>query len=29
MDSGGREAASDGATGRLVKAFQFGDIGSA
>ena len=26
---GGREAAGDGATGRLVEAFQFGDIGNA
>ena len=26
---GGREATGDGATGRSVKAFQFGDIGSA
>ena len=26
---GGREAAGDGATGRSVEAFQFGDIGSA
>ena len=28
-DRGGREAADDGATGRSVKVFQFGDIGSA
>ena len=26
---GGRESASDGATGRSVEAFQFGEIGSA
>ena len=28
-DRRGREAAGDGATGRSVEAFQFGDIGSA
>ena len=28
-DRGGREAASDGATGRSVEAFQFGEIGNA
>ena len=28
-DRGGREAAGDGATGRSMKAFQLGDIGSA
>ena len=28
-DRGGREVAGDGATGRSVEAFQFGDIGSA
>ena len=28
-DRGGREAAGDGATGRSMEAFQFGEIGSA
>ena len=28
-DTGGRAAAGDGATGRSVEAFQFGEIGSA
>ena len=28
-DKGGRETAGDGATGRSVEAFQFGEIGSA
>ena len=28
-DRGGREAAGDGATGRSVEAFQFGEISSA
>ena len=28
-DRGEREAAGDGATGRSVEAFQFGDIGNA
>ena len=28
MDRGGREAAGDGATGRSVEAFQFGEIGN-
>ena len=28
-DRGEREAAGDGATGRSVKAFEFGDIGNA
>ena len=28
-DRGGREAAGNGATGRSVEAFQFGEIGSA
>ena len=28
-DSGGREAAGDGATSRSVEAFQFGEIGNA
>ena len=29
MDRGGRKAAGDGATGRSVKTYQFGDIGNA
>ena len=29
MNRGGREAVGDGATGRSVEAFQFGEIGSA